>query len=873
MPEKIRKFVSNHYLLSFALPFLIMLFYFAYRKMAPFGNSSILTVDLGQQYIDMFSGMRETILHQPQQIFYSFGKNFGGEMFSEWAYYLFSPLNLLLLFFNQANLPVGILFLTVLRFGLAGLSMQFLLVRQKFAEKRVALLFSCAYALSGWMVANQVNLLWQDQIILLPLIVYWAIELLNKGRYLPFTLIFAFAIIDNFYIAYMIGIFLLLFPLWQLSRGQADIRFKFRRWLLFMSSLLMSVLAAAIVLIPTAFQLLQGKGQDILTQINWGLITKPYLLPFKLIPGSFNFDEMKTGQANIFIPFMAVIAFAAYFSLQREKRSAKIAGFLITALYLISFVWQPLNILFHMMQFPVWYPYRYSFIAIFFVLLLGSIAFERQQRAHLSSFIISLAATVFIAGLAFRIYKQADYLTLNQIYLFIFLALSGLFVYLIKRFVEKDFWAYLALLVSLTSLALNAYMSTNNFSYLTDTEYRRTVTAIRQSTSLLPKQSFYRVGQTFSRTRGDAFAGGYNGGMHFASTVDKQTPALFGAFGQVAGDYYASYSYGTIITDAIFNMRYFIAPVYGGSNENGSPRRMANSYRPDLTSYRLLRSQDQVMTVQNQNALPIAFASPASVLKSQIFNQSPMQTTASLWQGLTGSNNFMRANVPFDFRTDNLTKVSDLVGQTVEKTDKSKDGAVYLTFTPQDDDAYYLTLPTTFANDNVWITVNGETIPQYSDRRDVVALNVANHDKNFSVTIGIHLRQPRLFISNLILYALNNQQVANAAKQIQGRAMQGLKFNQTHLSGWIEADKQHPILMTSIPSAAGWKIRVDGQLVRTHRIDEYFLGASIQPGRHRIEIYFQEPYFKIAALISLVTLIAILFVPLFFTHRKRFVID
>ncbi|WP_143049527.1 YfhO family protein, partial [Oenococcus oeni] len=144
----------------------IMLFYFYYRKMAPFGNSSILTVDLGQQYVDMFSGMRETILHQPNQLFYSFAKNFGGEMFSEWSYYLFSPLNLLLLFFNQANLPSGILFLTVVRFGLAGLSMQYLLVRRNFTGKEMGLLISSSYALSGWFVANQVNLLWQDQIIL-----------------------------------------------------------------------------------------------------------------------------------------------------------------------------------------------------------------------------------------------------------------------------------------------------------------------------------------------------------------------------------------------------------------------------------------------------------------------------------------------------------------------------------------------------------------------------------------------------------------------------------------------------------------------------------------------------------------------------------
>lgn len=46
--------------------------YFAYRGMAPFGSSSILTVDLGQQYVDFFSYLRSTLLHHPTSIFTPF---------------------------------------------------------------------------------------------------------------------------------------------------------------------------------------------------------------------------------------------------------------------------------------------------------------------------------------------------------------------------------------------------------------------------------------------------------------------------------------------------------------------------------------------------------------------------------------------------------------------------------------------------------------------------------------------------------------------------------------------------------------------------------------------------------------------------------
>ena len=102
-------------LLSFALPILILLGYFAYRKMFPFGNSSILTVDLGQQYVDFYSFYRNTLLHHFSQFFYSFQNAIGGSMWGTWAYYLFSPFNLVLLFTPGKWITFGILLITVLK--------------------------------------------------------------------------------------------------------------------------------------------------------------------------------------------------------------------------------------------------------------------------------------------------------------------------------------------------------------------------------------------------------------------------------------------------------------------------------------------------------------------------------------------------------------------------------------------------------------------------------------------------------------------------------------------------------------------------------------------------------------------------------------
>lgn len=100
--------------------------YFIYRGVYPFGNSTILNIDLGQQYVDFLAWAKNTLLYHPEQIFYSFNKSLGGDMVSVWAYYLFSPFNLLLLLFPQPQIPLRIAVITLLRYGFMGLSFFFL---------------------------------------------------------------------------------------------------------------------------------------------------------------------------------------------------------------------------------------------------------------------------------------------------------------------------------------------------------------------------------------------------------------------------------------------------------------------------------------------------------------------------------------------------------------------------------------------------------------------------------------------------------------------------------------------------------------------------------------------------------------------------
>lgn len=92
----------------------------------PFGTKTILTSDLENQYVQFFSYLRE-IYKGNHSIFYTFSKTFGGEMLSLYAYYLMSPLNIILLFFRIEWLPQAIELLILIKISLCSLTFYFLI--------------------------------------------------------------------------------------------------------------------------------------------------------------------------------------------------------------------------------------------------------------------------------------------------------------------------------------------------------------------------------------------------------------------------------------------------------------------------------------------------------------------------------------------------------------------------------------------------------------------------------------------------------------------------------------------------------------------------------------------------------------------------
>ncbi len=237
--------------ISFGVTFVISLIVFAALKMAPFGSSSILANDSAVQYVDFFTYLKHALLGTAGKA-YSFSNSLGGGMYANWTYYLLSPFNLVFVLVPRSALPVAVLFVTALKYSTAAMAAQ-ALANYLTGGRWYSFVFSISYGLSGFLVANFLNIMWMDGVILLPLVVLGIERLFDEQRLLPYVIPLSLAFITNYYIGFMVAIFAALYFGWHWAiQHQPQL---LRKISLFVIGSLLSGMIAAVVLIPTYYAL------------------------------------------------------------------------------------------------------------------------------------------------------------------------------------------------------------------------------------------------------------------------------------------------------------------------------------------------------------------------------------------------------------------------------------------------------------------------------------------------------------------------------------------------------------------------------------------------------------------------------------------
>ena len=374
------------YALSALAPMTIMLVVWAFMGMYPFGSKSLMAVDFGQQYISFFGLLKNAILTGDlSSLSYSFTKSLGGDMIGVLGYYLMSPFNLIYILMPLKYFGAAV-FLTIwLRYGAIGLSFAFLLIkRYKGLESRkwMVPLFSTAYALSGMLVSYQMNVIFYDAMIMLPIVIVYLEQLLDGEAPYRYSFVLGLAVLLQFYMGYMISIFVALYACFYVSPRlmvEGDLKTKLKNYI---SPLLQAVIysiigigTAAVLLLPVFFNLLESKGQigggmtfSFAFQIN------PLDILAKMVIGGFDTTSgwsAGPNLPNIYIGALGFLGFIFYFLSKNVSKVKKWAAGIVTLVFLTSFVNEFVSKIWHMGQNPAGFFFRFSWLFSFFMLLLA----------------------------------------------------------------------------------------------------------------------------------------------------------------------------------------------------------------------------------------------------------------------------------------------------------------------------------------------------------------------------------------------------------------------------------------------------------------------------------------------------------------------
>lgn len=249
--------------LSFFLPLLVMTGCCIVFGVQPFGDNSLLIIDGLHQYMPFYSVLYDK-LKGGETLFYSFRSGLGINFLSLFSYYLSSPFNLLILFFKKSQLNMAVSMIIVLKIACSGMTAGIYFSSKSKKQGFSIVMISMAYALSSYMVGYCWNVMWLDAIMIFPIIMMGLERLIEKKDGRLYCIALFYALYCNYYIAFMICIFAVI---WYLLYSFKSIKQFFFRGIAFA---FYSFLAAVIEITVTAFMGFNENGQISVSKFFYG---------------------------------------------------------------------------------------------------------------------------------------------------------------------------------------------------------------------------------------------------------------------------------------------------------------------------------------------------------------------------------------------------------------------------------------------------------------------------------------------------------------------------------------------------------------------------------------------------------------------------
>ena len=874
-------------LTAFFLPVAIMYLVYCCFGVHPFGDMSVLVLDLNGQYVSYYEMMRDAIWGDGSLI-YSWSRNLSGETMGMFGYYLASPFMWIVVLLPRFMILGAIEIMELAKVGCCGLAMAYYLKRSKGARESSQIIFSVSYALMTYIVVELMNPMWIDGMIWLPLIVLGIERLIDEGKMLPFILPLTVMFISHFYIGYMIGFFSALYFIYYVfSRdGHVIAPHWFTRGLKFAGSAAISVLSSAIILIPVYSSLSLGKlefsNPDFTPKTQFDI----FQFLSKLYPNSYD-SVRPEGLPMIACGTIVMILVPLFFLNTKIKPKEKISSALMLLAVFGCMYVSTVDIAWHGFQVPNWLPYRYSFTFSFLLIVAAFRAFENLDGVSYKE--VCLTAFGWIVLLAYINQQEYVHMYLFETVWFSVLALcvfAGV-VYFCKKY-PKSLTVFVTAVVVCVEIFINSYWTVDSIDYdvvySTYSSYVPYFNDGREIVSQLEERDdgLYRVEKTFHRTVNDPIGMGYAGISHSSSTMNSPVLSMLKSLGYGMQGHYTKYTGQTIVTDSLFGIKYLMYKENKPSTEETHTQDELNRMMYENEIKRPYKAYSRIMTpdttgvndievYENPYALPIGYMADYDILKADISSNDPLRNQQTILGAILGdfSTRVFRQIYPRFTDTTNCTTATtgDHIWYTTSV--EGKDSYVEFKLDIDTDEPIYAFFPTIYQRQcNMWLKADSWDVTNFAfvdyffTGEYYSILNLGSFEPGETVRLRMTLANGEAIFSDVLFYSLNLEAFEEVYNEIAKGGWNITEHSDTYLKGTVTAENDG-ILMTTIPMEPGWTIKVDGEKVEPVTLLDSLIGVELTAGEHEVTMRFFPDYLTLAIIVELIGLSFIAIVALF----------
>lgn len=841
------------YILSFIIPVALWLMVCIHHGMYPFGTNSILTGDITYQFIDYLSYFK-SIIFTNNDLTYTFSKTMGGDMAGFAAYYLFSPFNFILLLFSKEMLPVGLMIMIIFKCGCMSLFFEIMLTHL-YGYRRESLIFSITYSLMGYVIVYFQLYAYFDDMMLLPLIVYFIHDLLSDpNRKTGYIITLFLSIILNYYIGWMLCLFSAIYFIYEMYVQKKGIKE-------FTSFAVSSVIAGAMsafVLLPS---LLSLRGEK--NSFHLGFYTTMDIseLFSRLYTDSFK-GNISSCLPNIYIGTALTVLTVLYFFNKRINARERKAS-LILILFMIVNLWiNTLNIVWHGFNRPIGFPYRYSFILSFIMIMLS---YKEIINIDMEHIVKPLAGffTLFVLYSVYILIKGSAVIGKREIIIDGML-LAGIISILIAGYFKKIRLGMLIVLLSiiqLLDLSENLHHSLYYFEFANMEEYTTYITRVTEVINSIKEadDSFYRMEKCFRRSHNDSMQFDYAGLTHYSSTEKKEVISYMKKLGFRDNGNWSFYDSGsTAFVDSFMGIKYLIAQY----------DYTAKKYKR-FGKFKYLNddeSKTKYFIYENKYALPLIVSAQKSITEIDADEKNLFEFQNHIADSINGKTN--RLFRPAEYEEFSLNNLKEEI---------SADGIHTYTKLDPDKEAYieYKMLITAETNglllegyfdapdyQEATIEVNGDSKGEYFTEYSWNVIDMSKHDEGDEVIIRIIPNSEVLQISDTYLYFENMFELKDWAEEVKDNDNYLEKITSSHLKGKATLKEDGQIVLT-FPYEEDWEILLDGERVKPEKAAGIFLSVPAKSGSHNIELIYHQAGRKAGIIISILALLTLIVVKIY----------